>query len=417
MMIATTPKKLQFTLITYISLSVITPFLIWGFNNYYLQPEYFINTLANLGLVLILIWSANKKEITRSSFIGAPIVFCLIIASNLALNGLFEEQFYNLIYLISIAFLWITISNYVAKSTIERLEMPVIVLFTVVLSVHLIMVFLNWNAAHLSNRRIFNNYGQFSNYIALFFPFLLSIFFFKTALSRFERFIKVMSLVLSLLILAILMFNNVRTAWLPCVFLLVGCCFKDKISSLSFKYGRIKQERKYTIVLISFVLLLFIVLFSYFIKKDSADGRFFIWQISWSIFLDYPLTGVGFNQFPSHYNIYQANYFKIHDDPAHAWLAADVFFAFNEILQSLVELGIIAIGLWAFVGYKTIKILRGLFSNWQINPSKQWLSVGFLGFVCIVFFQVLFSYPFKDQSSTHTIFIINLFYITSFFAK
>ena len=159
------------------------------------------------------------------------------------------------------------------------------------------------------------------------------------------------------------------------------------------------------------------MLFTYFIKKDSADGRLFIWQIAWTIFLDYPLTGVGFNQFPSYYNIYQANYFKTHDDPAHAWLAADVFFAFNEILQSMVELGVIAIGLWAFVGYKMLKILRGLFFNWQIDPSKQGLSVGFLGFLSILFFQLFFSYPFKDQSSTHTIFIMSLFYTTSLSTK
>ena len=58
-----------------------------------------------------------------------------------------------------------------------------------------------------------------------------------------------------------------------------------------------------TIVLFSVFLLTGI----YFMKKNSADGRLLIWNISKEIIKDHPLYGVGYGRFATFYNDTQAN--------------------------------------------------------------------------------------------------------------
>ncbi|MDR2286134.1 MAG: O-antigen ligase family protein, partial [Prevotellaceae bacterium] len=44
----------------------------------------------------------------------------------------------------------------------------------------------------------------------------------------------------------------------------------------------------------------------YFLKKDSADGRLLIWQTTWNMIKDKPLTGHGYGAFNAQYMLYQA---------------------------------------------------------------------------------------------------------------
>ncbi len=48
----------------------------------------------------------------------------------------------------------------------------------------------------------------------------------------------------------------------------------------------------------------------YFLKKDSANGRLFIWKVTLKMIGDYPLTGTGFGGFKARYTDYQAAWFK-----------------------------------------------------------------------------------------------------------
>ena len=46
----------------------------------------------------------------------------------------------------------------------------------------------------------------------------------------------------------------------------------------------------------------------YHMKKDSADGRLFIWKVSISLFSERPLKGFGYGRFGAVYNPYQEEY-------------------------------------------------------------------------------------------------------------
>jgi len=105
----------------------------------------------------------------------------------------------------------------------------------------------------------------------------------------------------------------------------------------------------------------------YALKPVSVAGRGLIWKVSWRMFLDRPFFGVGFDGFAKYYNLYQAEYFRGGLGNALERLSAShTFFAFNDYIQTGVELGIIGMLVfgffWVFVGCYTVAALRnGIF--------------------------------------------------------
>ena len=96
-------------------------------------------------------------------------------------------------------------------------------------------------------------------------------------------------------------------------------------------------------------LLVVAGLYFYNSKKESADGRYFIWKISFSMIQERPLTGVGYGRFEHDYNLAQARYFKEHDaEQQEINNASFVRMAYNEFLENTVEGGIA--GLLLFTG-------------------------------------------------------------------
>jgi O-antigen ligase len=124
----------------------------------------------------------------------------------------------------------------------------------------------------------------------------------------------------------------------------------------------------------------------YFLKKDSADGRIPIWQSTWSMIRDKPVTGHGSGTFNAKYMLYQAEYFETHPDSKYADLADNVLHPFNEYLLVWAEHGMIGMGGVALLGFL---LLRRYFRE----PSH----VGFIALLGLLSPAVLscFSYPFK----------------------
>ncbi|MEI3467661.1 MAG: O-antigen ligase family protein [Bacteroides intestinalis] len=81
----------------------------------------------------------------------------------------------------------------------------------------------------------------------------------------------------------------------------------------------------------------------YFLKKESADARLFIWKNSGQLLYTSPLTGSGVNTFASRYMYTQAEYFANHPDSPYKLKASDNSHAFNEYLRIIVEYGIIGL--------------------------------------------------------------------------
>lgn len=113
-------------------------------------------------------------------------------------------------------------------------------------------------------------------------------------------------------------------------------------------------------VLLGFALSICIAIWGvYYLKKDSADGRLFIWKNSITTILNNP-NGVGVGYFPGAYGKVQANYFITQfSSEQEQFVAGSPEYAFNEYLQIGVEYGSIPLLLFVsiiiltfYVGYK-----------------------------------------------------------------
>ncbi|MDR1225096.1 MAG: O-antigen ligase family protein [Tannerella sp.] len=124
----------------------------------------------------------------------------------------------------------------------------------------------------------------------------------------------------------------------------------------------------------------------YFLKKDSADGRIPIWQSTWDMIRDKPLTGHGYGTFNAKYMLYQAEYFETHPDSKYADLSDNVLHPFNEYLLVWAEYGILGAGCIALLCFLLICHYFRAPSYLKFIALLSMLSLAILS---------CFSYPFK----------------------
>jgi len=144
-----------------------------------------------------------------------------------------------------------------------------------------------------------------------------------------------------------------------------------------------KTKRILLFALISLILVAgCLTLYHY--KKHPPDGRLLSWTVTSNIIKDYPLLGVGQDLFKAHYMNYQADYFRNHPGSKYEMVADDKKYAFNELLNTWTENGIIGFllffGILGFVFLSKTKTientkseLHSAVSFWQgtqRNPFK-----------------------------------------------
>lgn len=138
-------------------------------------------------------------------------------------------------------------------------------------------------------------------------------------------------------------------------------------------------------------LILFLALVLVPLKLDSSLGRLLIWRVSYDMWSDSPVTGLGLGQFAVQYNNYQATYFQNSTrEPSYASFADNTYFAFNEVIQIAVELGLAGFILFLMLLVCSFRIRPVADRNGLINAAKVTLIV-------ILTFG-LFSYPFSSLS-------------------
>ncbi|MDD3322725.1 MAG: O-antigen ligase family protein [Paludibacter sp.] len=175
-----------------------------------------------------------------------------------------------------------------------------------------------------------------------------------------------------------------RAAWLASL----GGCGVVGLLLLSKKY-RIKEYisvhriRVLKIGGIVFVFLIAATWGMYALKKDSADGRAFIWKNTISAIVKNP-WGVGIGNFAGIYGLEQAAYFESgRSTEQEKLVAGNPEYAFNEYLQIGLEMGIAGLLLFllivAFALYKGIK-------------NKHYVTLGSL--IALLIFASM-SYPFS----------------------
>ncbi|NDV81875.1 O-antigen ligase [Bacteroides sp. 51] len=195
---------------------------------------------------------------------------------------------------------------------------------------------------------------------------------------RLRLFILILVVCAGMMFIAILLSDS-RASLLASIIGLISLCY------LYNRYVRdfIKNNEKFISMKAVVLLVLIVSIWGlYQHKKDSADGRLFIWNNTIEMIKEKPILGYGTGGWVANYMYYQADYFKEYPDSDYRMLADDVAYPYNELLHLWVDQGIIGVSL-------IICLLYNLLFYKSSNKLNAILKCALVSFVVFSFF----SYP------------------------
>lgn len=237
---------------------------------------------------------------------------------------------------------------------------------------------------------LFNNPSSFTNLLCLIFPIVLTGFWLP--LKRHDREIKTASLISIFLMIITVFLANERSALLGFMAGLLLVLNKKYGLIYALKKAYNSSKLKPVIICSCLVSTLACVYLIYLIRPRSFAGRFFIYSNTLQIIRNHFMWGIGPGKFESVYNLYQSQYFKVHNLQGHEWQIADnVGVAFNDLLQLFCETGVIGF-VFMMIG---IAIIVRNYKNMIWENS----SLPAIGLICSFFSVIvvsLFSYPLQN---------------------
>lgn len=257
--------------------------------------------------------------------------------------------------------------------------------------------------------KLFKVHGSLSNpnYIAIFLTLLFPALYYSykeekgfwRAIAR----INILFVIVSLLLLqcrtafigtfvAILYLQGVQNNW------------KEIIVTKIKQFSKI-QQALLIIALLSLISISFIGLYHF--KKDSTEGRLFIWKLALQLGIEKPITGQGLATFEQKYNLKQAAYFqKENSSEQEIFTAAHVNTPYNEYLLIFIEGGIIA--LLIFVAF-LLALLIPTISKGEKKREHQTVLAAVLSFSIMAMSNFIFTI-----TSVMAVFMIYAAFLSTF---
>ena len=359
---------------------------------------WFYIMIGIISLTTVISYCCNQKYLKFTSADLLIFLFFILGFSVTYLNNGFFNTKLILFILLFILYFYFRIFLIQIKSNIYRL----IVFFIMTGLVESI-----WGLRQLygfipSHHSVFNvtgsffNPGPYAGYLATIFPMTLYYIFRdwnvmrrkfnKTLFPFYIRF--TISLVVFISIIVILPATMSRASWIAAIgssIFVIVLYLINKRYEIQVVIDYIKNNKKHILAIGLCTILLGVasIFGIYHMKKDSADGRTLIWNISMETIKKNPV-GVGIGNFPGNYGKEQAEYFR--SDKATVkdeYLAGNPEYAFNEYLQIGIELGVIP-----------LILLIILFFNVIILGIRK-KRIGAVGSLASLFIFSSMSYPFN----------------------
>ncbi len=232
----------------------------------------------------------------------------------------------------------------------------------------------------------FGNPGPFAIYLSTLLPLAVYFGWIYENLNSNLKYLKNISKVAFTTIIFILPATGSRIAWIIALLSLI--VFLILYLKSRYKNVKLNYYKKISIAII-LILFGFFLAKLYELKKDSADGRIFIWKITYEMIKDKPITGWGFSSFLTIHNNYQEQYFRNNEwDNRNKFLSDNVTYAFNEYLQITSEIGLIGL-------FFIISIVLIIFRYTIKNRNNESLPVSFV--ILFILLAALVSYPLHCQ--------------------
>jgi len=222
----------------------------------------------------------------------------------------------------------------------------------------------------------FFNSGPYGGFIALMFPLTLHYW---LCFRRKNKILEYVFLSVGIVLLLVFPATLSRTAWFAAI---VGCVlvlFFDTNAKEKLKNYR-KQHPKKIILLTAIITILSIAsIYGIFhLKKDSANGRLFMWKITLLAIKESPLQGVGLGGFPAAYANAQMDYFKKgKGSETEKLVAGSPEYAFNEYLRIFLEQGVVGGILFLIL---TFLVIRSGIRNKNVGTAGSFLALSVFAF-------------------------------------
>ena len=329
---------------------------------------------------IVLVLSCTTFILTRKNFAFNYFeLFCTCVIFLIALSSrIFDLELLN--YLLFIFVLYVALKLLFSQGSIQQIEFFLLNIFSLLLfSLFAFSIYIFYNYDEPSNIFFSINSSIFSIVLASLISFVLPLII-KIKTSLFYKTLYFISLFTAVLLMAS---TNGRTGWLCCI-----------ITGLFIGYQYLqKKEHKNFVLLFNAGLIILVFSLLFFYKSGSSNGRLLIQKISFRLFKENWLVGIGQGQFRVQYNLAQAKYFSTNDiDGVEALLADNTFYAFNDYFEFIIEHGMLGFLVIVFFIFFYVRLLKNVFVN---NENKSLFIAAQSCLLCI-FIACFFSYSLKN---------------------
>lgn len=225
----------------------------------------------------------------------------------------------------------------------------------------------------------FYNQNYFAMYTAMHVPLAFALVW----SSEYKLPQKICIALVSGLLLLCVSLSKCRTVYVGLILTLLIMFFVHYGPSIRWKNLRISKYSIHIYGILCGISLVLIAPMIFLLKPLSTIGRILVWKVSLQMFLDFPLTGVGFGNVSSLYNIYQGQFFQQGLGSAlERMSASNNFEIFNGYLESFVEFGVVGIIVfivfWMMIMRNTWSVffrtyrLGGDRSKKRVQGNKHW---------------------------------------------
>ena len=228
----------------------------------------------------------------------------------------------------------------------------------------------------------FFNSGPYGGFLALMFPLTLHYWLYFKHKNKLLAYLFVFIGVVCMLVFPATLS---RTAWIAAI---AGCglvlIFDTRII-VKLQVFRKRHQKRFALYFIILSIIIVGTLYGvYTLKKDSANGRLFMWKITALAIKDSPIDGVGLGGFPASYAKAQMEYFKSNKaSDTERLVAGSPEYAFNEYLRIFLEQGVIGGILFLLL---TIIIIRSGIKNKKTGVAGSFLALSVFAFASYPFY-------------------------------
>lgn len=345
---------------------------------------------------------------------GKPVYFVLLYILSIVISSIFSGNpsfsFYEMIYLLPAVIYYLTLVSLKIKTRdihkilffLSLTTIPVIIF--AVLQNYGIDVFGYEKTGMIEKKKIASFFGN-PNYLASYLSPVLFLTLGACIISRKKTFRTICGFI-SISIIFCLFLAGTRAAWL-------GVATGFGISLILFlKYGSVKKKYIHWGILIAASLLIMVLLFfllpgehlpfeirERIFSMNEVYGRLFLWQIGKNMFMDHPLTGVGFHRYHVEVNHYAYDFFQTnpHARAYESYVGTGRIqrYLHNEYYEILVESGLL--GLFFFIGIIVSTFterLKGLKESFISNRFVLF-RIFMLGSLSAMLMDAFWGFPFQ----------------------